>query len=57
MRSAKTSGDIGCFLSNSAAYDKFVEALLHQVGLDEKQETTRKSASEKMRYKSPKNEC
>ena len=46
MRSAKTSGGIGCFMSNSAAYDKwvlcrpfqatFVEALLHQVGLDDK---------------------
>ena len=41
-----TSGGIGCFMSNSAAYDKwvlcrpfqakFVEALLNQVGLDEK---------------------
>ena len=47
MRSAKTSGGIGCFMSNSAAYDKwvlcrpfqakFVEALLHQVGLDDKE--------------------
>ena len=24
MRSAKTSGGIGCFMSNSAAYDKWV---------------------------------
>ena len=47
MRSAKTSGGIGCFMSNAAAYDKwvlcrpfqakFVEALHHQAGLDEKE--------------------
>ena len=46
MRSAKTSGGIGCFLSNSAAYDKwvlcqpfqakFVEALLDDAGLGDK---------------------
>ena len=46
MRSVKTTGGIGCFMSNPAAYDKwvlcppsqakFVEALLHQVGLENK---------------------
>ena len=46
MRSAKTSGGIDCFMSNSAAYDKwvpcwpfqvkFVEALLSDAGLGEK---------------------
>ena len=46
MRSAKTSGGIGCFMSNPAAIDKwvlcrpfqakFVEALPEEVGLGER---------------------
>ena len=52
MRSAKTSGGIGCFMSNPAAYDKwvlcrpfqpkFVEALLNDTGLGDKK--TRRNA-------------